>query len=338
MRYPEFLQNDNAIGVIAPSDGVVKGYKINRLNNAIKRFENEYNYKVIEGRNIRTSDKGRSASDKDRAIELNDMYSNEDVKYISCVAGGDFLIEMLPYVDYTNISNNLKWIQGYSDPTALLFIITTKLDIATIYGTNFCSFGMKNLDESLRKNIDILEGKNMIQTSFENYQETEIEYITGLEEYGADGIVCWKNLNDEEEICLEGRIIGGCTDVLTNIIGTKYDYVKEFISRYPDDKFIWYFDNYEINSDSIVRTIFQFKEAGWFKNISGIVFGRNLSEASYYDVTFKDAIKHATKDLDVQVILDADIGHKPPQLTIVNGSKVIIKSTNGKGTIETIFN
>ena len=41
------------------------------------------------------------------------------------------------------IRNHPKWLQGYSDPTGLLFTITTNLDIATIYADNFCVFGMK---------------------------------------------------------------------------------------------------------------------------------------------------------------------------------------------------
>ena len=56
------------------------------------------------------------------------------------------------------IRKNPKWLQGYSDPTGLLFTITTNLDIATIYGSNFCVFGMKNWHKSCLDNLEILKG------------------------------------------------------------------------------------------------------------------------------------------------------------------------------------
>ena len=47
--------------------------------------------------------------------------------------------------------------EGYSDPTGLHYTITTRLDIATIYGSNFCEFGMNPWHKSLEDNLKILE-------------------------------------------------------------------------------------------------------------------------------------------------------------------------------------
>lgn len=65
------------------------------------------------------------------------MFKNKDINMIICALGGKFLIEILPYIDFDIINNNLKLIAGFSDPTGLLYPITTKYDIATIYGHNF---------------------------------------------------------------------------------------------------------------------------------------------------------------------------------------------------------
>ena len=43
--------------------------------------------------------------------------SDKEVSAIICVGGGDFLLEMLSFVDFDKIKNNVKWLQGYSDPT-----------------------------------------------------------------------------------------------------------------------------------------------------------------------------------------------------------------------------
>ena len=65
---------------------------------------------------------------------------------------------MLDYIDFDIIKNKPKWIEGFSDPTGILFPITTKYDIATIYGNNFKSFGAEEWDISLQKNIELLTG------------------------------------------------------------------------------------------------------------------------------------------------------------------------------------
>lgn len=79
------------------------------------------------------------------------MVTDDNVDMIMCAAGGDFALEMLPYVNSENILNNPKWIMGASDPTSLLYYVTTKLDIATLYGHNAGGYDVKKLDKS--KNI-----------------------------------------------------------------------------------------------------------------------------------------------------------------------------------------
>ena len=42
---------------------------------------------------------GRSSSTQDRAEELNKMFESNDIDAIICAAGGEFLVEILPYID-----------------------------------------------------------------------------------------------------------------------------------------------------------------------------------------------------------------------------------------------
>ena len=97
-------------------------------------------YKVIQSKNIYNSKMARSADAKERAQELNSMFENDDINFIICAAGGEFLVECLPYVDFNKLEQSPKFVQGFSDPTGLLFQITTRYDIATIYSMNFGDF------------------------------------------------------------------------------------------------------------------------------------------------------------------------------------------------------
>lgn len=69
---------------------------------------------------------------------------------------------------FAKIQTNPKFIQGFSDPTGILFPVTTKYDIATIYGNNFGDYGAECDDKSILDNIQIITG-NIIEQKITNY-------------------------------------------------------------------------------------------------------------------------------------------------------------------------
>lgn len=176
-------------------------------------------------------------------------------------------------------------------------------------------------------------GKNIIQNSFEKYEKEALKYETGLEEYNLDTIVEWKSLN-ANNINVEGRIIGGCIDIINDLIGTPFDNINNFIEKYKKDGIIWFFDNAELSTEDLVRTMWKFKVCGYFKYTKAILFGRNINESSYYDISFKDALLTSLAYLKVPILYDIDIGHVPPRLTIINGSYAHILFENNKGEIK----
>ena len=131
--------------------------------------------------------------------------------------------------------------------------------------------------------------------------------------------------------------MGGCFDVIECLIGTKYDYIKEYIEKYKNDGIVWFLECYEMTTPQVTRKLWQMKNAGYFKYTKGIIFGRPLFLREDYGITFKKAVLDVTKDLNIQVICGADIGHVPPQLAIVNGAILKITSKDGRGKVETFF-
>ena len=67
------------------------------------------------------------------------------------------------------------------------------------------------------------------------------------------------------------------------------------------------------------------KEAGWFRNAVGFIFGRPAMYEMIYDISYEEAVYSVLGDLSLP-ILNADIGHKPPQFTIINGAMAHVKS------------
>ena len=73
----------------------------------------------------------------------------------------------------------------------------------------------------------------------------------------------------------------------------------------------------------------------YFKYTKGIIFGRNGQEVSYHYDTMEEALKDSVlTKLNVPIIYDADISHKGPSMTIINGAIAEVYCKDGKGSIK----
>jgi muramoyltetrapeptide carboxypeptidase LdcA involved in peptidoglycan recycling len=136
MIYPANLCKGSKIGVTATSAGFDAEVDFIRLESGIKHFE-ELGYPVIVTDNVRKCCKGRSSDGPTRAKELMQLFETSEIKAVFAASGGEYLFEMLPYVDFERMKAHPKWVQGFSDTTGLLFTMTTNLELATLYSNNF---------------------------------------------------------------------------------------------------------------------------------------------------------------------------------------------------------
>ncbi len=336
MVIPDFIKYGDTIAVTAPSDGNKSDIDFARLDHAKEKLYS-LGIHVFETDDVRQSVKGRSAKAKERAKQFMQVWKDEKIKCVISAKGGDFLMEILPYIDFEEIKRNPKWFQGFSDNTGLAFTIAAMCDTATLYTSNFNDFAMEKWHPAIQNNWDILNGKDIIQHSFDKYQDGFFTGETGREGYDVSKDVKWLNACGGEDVRIEGRIIGGCLDVLLNLAGTGYDNVSSFNRKYSSDGIIWFFESFSLGSEDIERGLWQLKENGWFENVRGFVFGRPAFFSSSTDTSYKEAVLNELAEYNVPVILDADIGHKPPQFTIINGAKCIIKSSRGRGSLKHIL-
>ena len=332
MIYPKFIKENNTIGIPAPSAGAPNQEKKNKMLNAKKNLET-YGYKLILSENLLKCEKGRSASAIERANEINNMFRNKDINMLLCATGGDFLVEILPYIDFNYIKDNPKLIAGFSDPTGILYTITTKYDIATIYGHNLSPLGMEKYHQSELDFLEIIKGNLITQKSYELYEKEWSPKTTGLEYYNLTEKIYWNTL-DKNPVSIKGRIIGGCLDIISTIAGTKYDGIKEFNEIYKKDGIIWYFDNCELSKEETIRTLWKLYELNYFKYTTCIIFGRFGTDITTYGYDVKTCLQDSViSTLNIPIIYDADITHKSPCMTIINGSIATINVEKGKGNI-----
>ena len=326
MRYPKMLIKNSTIGVVAMSAGV--GKKIDEYELSINNIKKN-GFNIVETESVRVNH-FISNTGEVRAKELDSLVNDDNIDMIMCAAGGDFAIEMLPYVNEESIIKNPKWIMGASDPTSLLYYVTTKLDIATMYGHNAGSYDAINLDQSNLISFEYLKGNLVEQKSYSLYESNKKGRTS--DGYLLDTPVIYENLFGDVDV--NGRMIGGCIDVLKDIIGTKYDGTKEFISKYKEDGIIWYFDNFALSSDSFYRTLIQFREAGWFDGTKAVLVGRVMYPNEEFDLSYQEALIKVFKGLHIPVVFNMDIGHVVPKMTIINGAMCHVISKDGKGSLK----
>lgn len=214
--------------------------------------------------------------------------------------------------------------------------MTLLCDIATIHGSNFMNMGYKSIHTSDLFVFEAMKKTEITQNNFEFYGKFNSWNDVRDEAYLLDKENIWKSLSNNN-IQFEGRIIGGCLDVICKLIGTPFAPVNSFIEKYKKDGFIWTIESCEMNAADIYRTLWQMKECGWFNYCNGVLVGRLDGYKDTWDFTLKDALVEVFEKINIPVIYDADIGHIPPQIQLVNGAYAKVKYENNKCEIKQIY-
>ncbi len=333
MKYPKPLQKGDTIGICAPSTGTPGKVLSTRLDNAITNIK-ALGYDVIETASVRNDIKCVSADAATRAAEFMSLYKNPVVAAILPPWGGEFLIDILPLLDFEKLAYlPAKWICGYSDITTLTFPLTLIGDIATIHGSNLLNMGYTRIHDADLRAFDVMTNLATEQKSWVTWGGyTSWDDFT-KEVYKLDKPSSWKSLQGVSHVSFSGRMIGGCMDTLCKLLGTRFAPVGIFLEKYKADGIIWTLESCEMNAPDVYRTFWQMREAGWFKYCSGIIIGRPDGCNNKRDFNFIDALRQGLGILGVPIIYDADIGHIPPQMQIVNGSAGKVEFKSGKVTI-----
>lgn len=333
MKYPRLLHKGDAIGVCAPSSGALGDALAPRLDNAIRNIK-ALGYHVVETASVRSNSKCVSADGATRAAEFMSLYEDPDVVAILPPWGGEFLMDMLPLLDFDRLASlPAKWVCGYSDITTLTFPLTLVSDIATIHGSNLMNMGFARIHDSDLRVFDVMSNLTTEQKSWDSWGGfTDWNDVT-KDVYRLDHPSSWKSLQGAARIAFCGRMIGGCMDTLCKLAGTRFAPVDGFINSYRQDGIVWTLESCEMSAPEIYRTFWQMRESGWFQSCTGIIIGRPDGYEDKRDFTLIDAMKQGLGALNVPILYDADIGHLPPQMQIVNGSIGQVEFADGKATI-----
>ncbi len=339
MRYAPFLQDGGRIGFVAPSFGCNIEPYYSSFKNAQEVLE-EMGYvtkcgpNAYEGCGI-----GISNTPEKCAEEFNIWYSSPDTDILISCGGGELMCEILPSIDFEKLKAcPPKWFMGYSDNTNLTFLLATLCDTASIYGPNAAAFGMEPWHLSLKDALALLRGESRSVHSYGLWEKESLKTEESpLEPYNVTEplkLVC-RPETAAGEVTMQGRLLGGCLDILINLCGTGFDQVEAFNDRYEEDGVIWFLEACDLNPLSIRRGLWELSHAGWFRCARGFLIGRPYCHGEV--VLGLDQYRAVTDMLDgfgLPVIMDADIGHLPPMMPLVCGSMAKVTAGGNKLCVE----
>lgn len=320
MKYPTFNKKNITIGVFAPSSGI--GDRIERFN-IIKSELEKRGYKLKLTNSVMNVNVVSNLP-KERMNEFESLLKDEDVDVIFCARGGEFAIEIAPFLNFKLIKKYPKYVVGFSDSTIMTYLIMVGADVASITSYNFIDISRVLRHESFLNLLEMIDGKSVIQKKYDLYEENKNSDILALEKEN-------KYLSNRNKIDVSGRVIGGTIDCLSDIIGMPYDKTWSFIDKYKDDGFIWYFDVFEMNSNDFYRTLLRMKHLHYFRNVKAVLMGKKRSYCEERDISYSDSLVKIFGD--IPIIEDVDIGHVYPIVSMINGAVANINYNDGEFSI-----
>ncbi|MBQ6811579.1 MAG: LD-carboxypeptidase [Agathobacter sp.] len=336
MRYPKFLKENGTIGFVAPAFGCATEPYQSAFCHSLEKW-NAMGHNTHLGPNCYEG-KGIGISNTPNLCgkELNEWYTSKENDVLFSCGGGELMCEVVPFIDFENLKKvEPKWYMGYSDNTNFTFLSATLMDTAAIYGPCAPAFGMEPWHPALQDACDLLRGKIDTVTGYGLWEKESLkDEEHPLVPYNVTEPSVIHKFPDED-VEIEGRLLGGCLDILQMYPGTTYDKVKEFNETYKEDGIIWFLEACDLNVISIRRAIWQLKEAGWFEHLKGFLIGRPLIYGQeMFGVDQYRAVTDLLAEYNVPIIMDLDIGHLAPMMPIMCGGTAKVSVKGNEITIQ----
>ena len=294
---PKRLKKGDTVGLISPGGFI----KETELNESIANIEN-LGFKVVPGEAVLGKHGYLGGNDKQRADDMNKMFSDNQIDGIFCSRGGYGCSRILPLLDYKLIKNNPKALIGYSDITALFYGIYAKTGLLGFHGP----VGISTFNEYSVNIFSEVVMSPKKETVLQNADETNTapEYQREIIRSGTT----------------EGTLIGGNLSIVVSLIGTPYDVDSK-------DK-IYFLEEVSEEPYRVDRMFTQMIQAGKFDKAAGIALGvfskcnpRESISGIGNSFSLMEVIYDRLFDLGIPVVYGMSFGHITNKMTLPVGIK-----------------
>jgi len=292
MIQPPFLITGDTIGITCPAGSI----PLEKVQNCILTLE-KWGFKVKVGKTVGAKKDCFSASDTERALELQQMLDDSNIKAVLCGRGGYGLSRIIDQINFSKFNQHPKWVIGFSDITVLHAAIQ-KQNTMSIHGPMAAAFNKG------------AEGEMYIQ-SLKNNLIGEKQIIQTL-----------PHLLNKQGLA-KGTLIGGNLCMIAHLIGSKN-------ALNSDGKILFIEDVGEAHYN-IDRLMIQCKNVGLFNNLAGIVVG-GFSElkdnAADFGKTAYEIIYEHISNFNYPICFEFPISHALQNYAVKQGGNYALEVTN----------
>jgi muramoyltetrapeptide carboxypeptidase len=303
---PARLKKGDTVALVTPGSYITSQEKEESISNL-----SSLGFNVVYSDRLMQKNGYFSATDEERAADLNEMFERKDVRGIMCARGGYGCTRILPYLDYDLIEDNPKVLIGFSDVTALQYAILKNSGLITFHGpvsiSTFSSFSVRNFESVLLNPTFELELLN--STTGNNYNPYGISVIS-------EGIT-------------EGELAGGNLSIVVSLIGTEYDI--DFSGK------IIFLEEFLEEPYRVDRMLTQMIQVGKFENAAGVALGVfKLCEPNKTNPSFNgsfslmEVLKDRLGNLGIPVLYGLSFGHVADKFTLPFGIKAELNTETKK--------
>lgn len=334
-RFPAPLSLGDTIAITAPSSGVPRELHP-RLELVIGHLQKQ-GFNIVEGQCLWQNEAFVSAPAITRAEELTRFLLDDNIAAIVPPYGGELATEILGLLDFEKIAQaKPKWLVGYSDISTLTCAISAKVKWATVHSSCLMEW-VPSQQDALTKNVLTHLGTSA-NSSFTQRASERHEISAHDWKSQPDGPfqltqdTQWKTLNGKTY--MSGRLFGGCLDILMLQMDGPFIDLAAIKQRHPEGT-ILFLENAELSPTALKRALLAMQHKGLFDDLNGLMFGRHAGvDNDTHGLTYEQVIASCFSDADCPVFYDVDIGHVPPNLTLINGALAHVNIGKEGATIE----
>ncbi len=222
-----------------------------------------------------------SGTDVQRANDLNGIFARTDIDAVFFARGGYGTIHILDMLNFDLLSQNPKWLCGFSDISALHMHCFSNYAMPTLHSIMPISFLQYNNDSSF--NTSALLTANFLKNGQIHYDLPDSFNGVELSNF---------------------KIIGGNMSVIYSLLGS-----RSIPQNQPFVLFLEDLDEYMYHID---RMLFAFKRASLFTNCIAIFVGSfsDLKDNKVpYGLSVEDIFKTVLKELNIPIYFGYPSGH-----------------------------
>lgn len=307
--FPAPLRKGDKIALVSPASAVREEYVLGAMEKLMQR-----GYEPVLMKYALGHEDGNFAAPKgDRVMDLFNALEDPEIKAIFCTRGGYGCCQLLANFSYGIVSNNPKWIIGFSDVSALLAMWYNS-DVASIHGPMAKHLATNPIDNRCSEALfNILENGG------------RFDYTILAHEYNRPGKAT-------------GTLLGGNLAVLNDLSDTPYDLLS--LTHAKKDVILFIEDIaepiYKVN-----RILWRLYLSGTLMMVKGIIFGQFTEYKPDKNFDSMEEMIHQFLERSmipsyIPVVYNFPTGHTELNYPLTVGAQVELEVSETEVTLRTL--